>query len=342
MPDLTRRMTAAFLLLLLTTSGFADEAVLLKNGRVLLGTVVSLSDTQLVLDIQHGKKTQRTEVATTAVQPTSLYDLKLRRISATDGKAQLALARWCMTHEIFYFAIKQFERAATLDPALAASAKAGLKQARLSRGKAFYERAVAALKARKFNEAQRLFNILIKHYAVPFAGPARSALAHIEQARLTAQNLKLAGKRPAARGQRKAAKTPKTSKALTEIARQARLWSQAAYGAKTDSRARRSFVSASKWNDRGLKILDGMLQSKKLDRPAYEQLRRSFVRGAVDQAIQIAVIYLRQDNEYGANKWLARALALDPNNERAKELRLFVITEWRDNFPWSVLGRRQR
>ncbi len=339
MTNAKRSCCVTLLLFVSTLPVWAEEAVLLKSGGVLLGKVISMTDDTLAMKIRDGDKSIRKEVSASDVEPTSLYDLKLRRVDAKDAKARLALAEWCMTQGITYFAIQEYEKASSLDPSLSAKAQAGLKRARLARGKAFYEKAVAAMKANRFSEAERLFKILVKHHSTPFGGPAKSALKHIQQARLTATNLRLAGQ-PSAKEQ-----TPfprNTSKELNESSRQIHQWTQAGYQSRTDSRARRSLIRASEWTDRALKLIDRMLTDQKIDRASHERLRRKFVRAGADQAIQIAVIYLRQDNEYGANKWLARALTLDPDNERAKELRLFVITEWRDDYPWSVLGRRQR
>lgn len=117
---------------------------------------------------------------------------------------------------------------------------------------------------------------------------------------------------------------------LNALARQARDMTQAGYFAKTDSRARRAYTDASEVIDNALAILETEARRGRITRVAQARLREPFVRQGADLGINLAIIALRRDNEYAAQKWLARVLLLDPDNERAHELRTYVVTEFRD------------
>jgi len=318
----------------------ADEAVILKSGEVVAGTVVSVSDTAVEFDLAG---VGRRSIPIADIKAGSLYTLRSTRIADGDAQARLALGRWCLAQELGYFAQREFEQAARIDPTVAAEANDGLAKARLLRGREFYARAVEAMQAQRYDEARRLFDLVIAQYPDPFAGPARAALDFIDRQRGIAPPAPLPGGNggapPAAppAGAPPPGAPPPPAKVL-DAASQARLeaagqqvrhLTQAGYLAGTDSRAKRHWAEATEVVNQALATLDAWRQRGRIDEAAWAQLRAPFVEAGTDHALQIAVIELRQHDEYSAQKWLARALILDPDNERAQELRLFIVTEFR-------------
>lgn len=311
----------------------ADEAVILKSGEVVAGTVVSVSDTAVEFDLAG---TGRRSIPVGDIKAGSLYTLRSTRIADGDAQARLALGRWCLAQELGYFAQREFEQAARIDPTVAAEANDGLAKARLLRGREFYARAVEAMQAQRYDEARRLFDLVIAQYPDPFAGPARAALDFIDRQRGIAPpapppvGAPPAGAPPAGAPPPPAKLLDAASQARLEVAgQQVRHLTQAGYLAGTDSRAKRHWAEATEVVNQTLATLDAWRQRGRIDEAAWAKLRAPFVEAGTDHALQIAVIELRQHDEYSAQKWLARALILDPDNERAQELRLFIVTEFR-------------
>lgn len=319
------------------------EAVLLVNGDALAGKVISFDDAKLVIDVQRGGKTERVEVAIDQVQPGSVYALKAARVPDGDGNAHLALARWCMRENLPTFADAQFSKAASADPNLSDQAAEGRAQAKALRARMLYQRAVAAMAKGDDVEASRLFGVIVKRYPKPFGPAAQKALAFLlkRQQQGGAQQGGAGqgagadpgpgpgpGAKPAPPA--KPDLDPRSQARLSALARHLRALTEAGYYSRTDSKARRAFEDASSVADQGLAEVDRMRQRRLIDDERYAALRKPFIDAAVDLSLQLAVIYLRRDNEYGANRWLTRALTYDPDNKRARELRLFIVTDFRD------------
>lgn len=168
-------MRFALMFALLTAAGPqdrpADDVIQLKDGKLVVGKINSISDKAIEMTLRDG--TPRS-VDLKDVHPVSVYKVRAARIDAKDAAAHWALGDYCKTNGLFALAGEEYDKAAGLDASFKDRATRAREEMRGEEARSRFEQAKRLGAEKKYAEALDLLKSLIERFAdTPYAEEAR-------------------------------------------------------------------------------------------------------------------------------------------------------------------------
>ena len=157
-----------------------DDVLQKKDGGIVVGRILKL-EAETVEILVNGEKDAR-RISLRELNPYSVYKIRLDRIDKSNGEAHLSLAEFCMANGLYPPAVKEFDEAARLDPALAEKAKKRREEAHNEDGRARFEEAKRLAAERKYDDANRNCQLLVEKYSdTPYFEEAKKLVAKIAE-----------------------------------------------------------------------------------------------------------------------------------------------------------------
>jgi len=273
------------------------------------------------------------------LRPDSAYLLLRRRLADNDAPGWIGLGEFCSQNGLYREALQAYGRAAEIDPAQRAALEPKLEEVRAADAKAMFDRAAALAREEKHEEALRAYSLLLDKY--PASGPAAQAkdelkkLAEEIQKQNEDRQRRLAAVQQQAQDQRaktdEAAEAQRLAQALRTVDEGQKLLAEGLdqEGKGVTGRARKIWESAIvRLEEARAALLD--LQAKAKTPNVQESAKRELVNAtrilvvtydslgqmeAMDQAFRDAI------------RWFNKALALDPNDRVATDLKARIAAE---------------
>jgi hypothetical protein len=157
-----------------------DDVLQKKDGGIVVGRIQKI-DADFVEILVNGEKDAR-KIPLRDLNPYSVYKIRLDRIDKNSGEAHLALAEFCMANGLYPPATKEFDEAARLDKNLEEKAKKRREEAHNEDGRARFEEAKRLAAERKYDDANRICQLLVEKYAdTPYFEEAKRLVARIAE-----------------------------------------------------------------------------------------------------------------------------------------------------------------
>jgi len=184
---MTRFLAAALALACLSLPATAqdpakkqDDVLKKKDGGIVVGRIQKI-DADFVEILVNGEKDAR-KIPLRDLNPYSVYKIWLDRIDKNSGEAHLALAEFCMANGLYPTATKEFDEAARLDKNLEEKAKKRREEAHNEDGRARFEESKRLAAERKYDDANRICQLLVEKYAdTPYFEEAKRLVARIAE-----------------------------------------------------------------------------------------------------------------------------------------------------------------
>lgn len=300
--------------LLLGGAACAQDELLLQDGEVVSGRVVEVRELAVVIDIP-GEGVREVPLAT--LEPAHAYYLLEERVprdgSGDEAAARVSLGTWCLDEALHAFAERQFERAIDLDLDVEGEAREGLAAAREGLAREVYLEAQEAAGTGRATLLEELTNRFPTSEAASWA---REDLAEIRL--LETRRANREAEREKARQELAARRARLLEDYLARAFDEAVRRSNDAADQRNYARGRKLATEADK---KFLALVPYVRELDKYDSRAAADWRGRIERKLVDLYNMLAVIDIEQQNSRGAQYWISQALLLDPENERAKDLR---------------------
>ncbi|MBI4615253.1 MAG: hypothetical protein HY720_16680, partial [Planctomycetes bacterium] len=140
----TSLLVAVLLAPALPAAGQESIALVLVDGTMVKGRLEGLSATEVSI-LPQGEAAPLV-LPYDRIEPIHVYYLLRDRLAQATGtdpaRARLAIADYCLAHDLFYFGGVEYERAIELDPSLESEAREGLDTAEEGQADALYRRAI--------------------------------------------------------------------------------------------------------------------------------------------------------------------------------------------------------
>lgn len=157
-----------------------DDVLQRRDGGIVVGRVLKL-DADTVEILINGEKEPR-RLGLKDLQPYSVYRLKLDRADKANGAARLVLGEFCISNGLYFQAAKEFEEAARLDKSLEEKALKRREEAHTEDGRARFEEAKRLATDLKYEDANKICQVLIEKYAdTAYADEARKLVAKVAE-----------------------------------------------------------------------------------------------------------------------------------------------------------------
>lgn len=325
-----------FIWMLFSSPLSASEIIEFRSGSLFEGEVAELTADTLTLTLSDGATMT---VALKDLTPFSVYRIRSRRLAKEDGQGHWDLATYCLEQKMYAPARKELAAAVAADPKRQAEVDARLAQAAEDEAQMMFDQARALLDVGEYQNALKGFQLLLARYPKsPLAAAAQKAITDATTA-LKAENdkkaqaLELAGQKAAAaqQAQGEAGLKARFDTALKAIedGKTLNVEGLDAEGETKVSRADRAYQAAlAKFEEAG-ELLDAVLTATKdadLIAAAKDQ-RLGTDRWRVITCDNLANLWAVELNLREAMKWCNRALAIDPADHVATELKLEVTRQ---------------
>ena len=155
-----------------------DDVLQKKDGSILVGRILKLDAEQLEILLTDEKEPRKIDLK--ELNPYSVYRIRLDRIDKQNGQAHMDLAEHCMANGLYTTAVKEYDEAARLDKGLEEKAKMHRAEAHNEDGRAKFEESKKLAAERKYDEANKICQMLIEKYTdTPYFEEARKLVARI-------------------------------------------------------------------------------------------------------------------------------------------------------------------
>ncbi len=320
----------ALLALLAPGPSRAEEvSILLSDGDLVRGEILAVDDESIRL-IPTGA-TEAVSIPVDRIDPVHVYSLR-EPLVGDDVSARLRLADWCIAHDLPSLAAREYRRIAELDPSALGLVREGLAAADESAAEALYQEA-AELGSCGEREAERqaLERLLATHASSRTALLARAELALLDRAAdRRAERARRAEERRQAEIRRRAGLLDEYLG--REAARAAAIRDEAAASAKF-ARGHRLLLDSV---DAFETLIPYANELAKYDPARADGWRAKIRSDLVDVYNMLTVVELERQNSRQAQHWISQTLLLDPDNERAKELRDINVTYGIEEDPYRM------
>lgn len=322
------RLCALLVALLAACAPVFAESLELKTGTVLQGeiTEVTAAGVTLVLDGAQMK------IKMDDIAPYQAYRLRGRLLKETDGAGHFALAEWCKGNQLHPQAKAEYDKALAADPALEDKVKPALEALAVAESDAWLARGRQAIADGKLDDALRQFQLLLSRYPdLPQAKEAKAMMAETTAA-LKARNeekerqLRAIAEQKAGKGKDEEALAARFQDALKliEEGKKSNAEGLDCEGATKTSKAQRAYEKAVGQFREAREIVAEILRSSKdVDLlAAAKEKAPELDRWLVIGYDNLGHLWAIEFNFREALKWLNKALAIDPNDKFALELKL--------------------
>jgi tetratricopeptide (TPR) repeat protein len=321
-------------LLLSAPSVFAERLELAGGGSI-EGEVITIGDQHIEIELASGG---RTKIAFSRLVPNDAYRLRLRQTPPTSGADHRELAGWCRRTGLGERAEQHLRQALALDPTAAIARELEELQEQLA-GET-YRRAVLLVGERKLSAAQELARLVLDRWpntiAAGWSGELvdaiDTAIAAEQQARLQTATATATQERLAVELKREKLRQQLRKQIDERLQAAQALYAEALLAEGNDrtspamdafDRCHTTFESAFTASQQLRPMLGGNKQLVVELRTLQQQLVSRWI------AALLAAVHLRlrQGNWRDAERWIDRALLLEPLNGDALKLRELVGTQ---------------
>lgn len=320
----------------LAPAASATEIVEFRSGSVFEGEVTDLTAESLTLTLSDGATMT---FALKDLTPFSVYRIRSHRLAKGDAQGHWDLAMYCLEQKIYGPARNELLAAAAADPKRQADVDAKLAEGAAAEAQMMFDGAKALLDAGEYGNALKAFQMLLAKYPKsPLVAAAQKAIADATAA-LKAENdkkaqaLDLAGQKAAAaqQAQGEAGLKARFDAALKDIedGKTLNVEGLDAEGETKVSRADRAYQAAlAKFEEAGGLVDEVLAATKDADLIASAKDQRAAVdRWRVICCDNLANLWAVELNLREAMKWCNKALAIDPADHVATELKLEVARQ---------------
>jgi tetratricopeptide (TPR) repeat protein len=326
----------ALIVALLCGCGWAqdEEVVQLKSGELVKGKVLKMDDKGIHLELGTGKEMF---YGYEMVNPYSAYDLRRKRLNKQSVEDHLAMADFCKRNGLLPYAVSHLKEALSRAPERKEEIQAIQKEIEAEDAKQKLKKAreIIEQKAEKRYEeaAGALHEIIEKYFESPYAEEARKL-----EERLTEEVKRLRKEREAAveaaKRDQEAARKDKENKEAIEKSGAAILDAEKMWLEGLDLEAQNSSPRAvAIWTAAEAKLL---FAKANIEASLKKVKDPDTIRRLSDQSKEadrwLVRIYLALGRNVAAEnldfiqsiRWINRALKIDPDNEKAYDLKLLV------------------
>jgi tetratricopeptide (TPR) repeat protein len=332
-------ISAALLILLATAlpAAAADrpELLWLRDNTSREGVVLRVTEQDVTLTMQGSEVT----LPLKDLRPDSAYLLLRRRIAPADAHGWVRLGDFCSQNGLPREAIQSYQKAAEQDPALAGTLEAKLADARAADAKVLLDRAAALAKEEKLEDALRAYGLLLDKYpAGEHAAQAKTelkALAETIQRQNDERQKRLAVVQQQAGEQRakdgEAAEARRLTGTLRTLDEGQKLFVEGLdqEGKGATGRAEKAWeAAAAKLEEARASLLDQQARAKT---PAVQESAKRELTTATRLLIAVydslGQMAAMNQSFRDAIRWFNKALALDPTDRVATELKARLAAE---------------
>jgi hypothetical protein len=328
-------LAAAMLAWSAAASAQTADVILLRDNTSREGVVLKVTSDSVTLRLQGSEVT----LPLKDLRPDSAYLLLRRRLADNDVRGWYDLGEFCQANGLLREALQVFQRVIDLDPSLRPALEPKMEEVRAGDAKAMFDRASALAREEKHEEALRAFSLLLDKY--PASGPAAQAkeelrkLADVIQKENDDRQKRLAAAQQQVHDQRaktdEAAETQRLAQALRVLDDGQKLFNEGLdqEGKGVTGRARKSWEAAvAKIEESRATLLD--LTTKARTAPVQESAKRELAnatRLAIAVYDNLGQMEAVDQNFRDAVRWFNKAIALDPTDRVATELKARIAAE---------------
>jgi hypothetical protein len=157
-----------------------DDVLQRRDGGILVGRVIKLDAEHVEFHVSGDKESRR--ISLKDLNPYSVYRLRLERVDRAKASDRLSLGEFCLANALYSQAVREFEEAMRLDPALAGSAKKRRDEAHHEDARSRFEEAKRLATESRHEDANRICQTLIEKYEdTPYADEGRKLVARIAE-----------------------------------------------------------------------------------------------------------------------------------------------------------------
>jgi tetratricopeptide (TPR) repeat protein len=337
-----RRAPAAAALLLAAAGAIpsaaqapAPELLWLRDNTSREGTVLQVTADSVTIRSQGSEIT----LPLKDLRPDSAYLLQRRRLADTDAKGWADLGEFCLRNGLHREALGAFGRAADIDPAQRAALEPRMEEVRAADAKAMFDRAAALAREEKIEEALRAYGLLLDKY--PTSGPAAQAkeelkkLADLVQRQNEDRQKRLAAAQQQAQDQRakadESAEAQRLAQTLRGVEEGQKLLAEGLdqEGKGVTGRARKAWeAAAARLEESRVALLDLHAKAKT---PGVQDAAKREVANATRLLIvtydSLGQMEAVDQSFRDAVRWFNKALALDPTDRVATDLKARIAAE---------------
>lgn len=331
-----RALALLALELLGTTPGQAD-VLQTRDGEILTGRIVAATEAGVTIEVEGATAF----LPASRIEPLSFYEARRRFLAPADAPARYDLARFCQSEGLWDPARREYRESSRLDPSLALAVELRLAEIAFAHGQSLFEQGIAGHARGDHESAARALARLVETYPDhPLAAPAQGALARSRRTLAEAVAPRTAPGAGADRGASVARETERESRierllALAEErgaeGRSARTQGETAASNRQVTLADRAFERADGAFRQAVAALEEALGvSRDLAQRGEIENRVSAAREDLARvALARARLAAANGNWKSAYGWVRSALALDPGNPEAEDLRKEIDEHYR-------------
>ncbi len=311
-----------------------DDVVQHKDGQLFVGKITSITDSGIEMTLKTGGKVT---LEFKNLIPYSVYRIKADRVEANSGQARYDLGEWCLANGLYGYAAVEFDKAASLDKALADKAKKKREEAFNEDARTKFEEAKRLIASKDYDGAEKLLSTLLTTYKdTPWAKEAQNEMAKVteEIKKENEAKKKLLDDKAKAKADVGAKKVEDAEKSLVTQTTEAIEDARKSWGEGLDWEGKANLTKA----DRSFKSAEGRLAAGKR---STEQLSKSNDVNVIKQAkdldkeldVWLVKTYYRLGRMWAvelnypeATMWLNRGLKIAPDDHLLNEI-LLTLTQ---------------
>jgi tetratricopeptide (TPR) repeat protein len=312
-----------------------DEVVELRSGSRMDGEVVEVTADTVTIKVDNATM----KIPMTSIDPYCAYNLRLSRIDPKDAQAHMALGDFCLANGLYSEARHEYRRAVEQDLAQTDAANAKLAELGEKESAWMFEQAGKLTKETKFSDAAKRLEMLLSRYPeCKQADDAKKALAALtetirkqneERERLLKMLDKKAADDKAAKGEGLLKSKFDEGSAALDAAKTANADGLDNEGATKVSRADKAWKESVDRLVEARDIIAAVLkETKDVDLMTAGKAKLVEIdRWLVIVYCNLGHLWAVEGNFKDAVKWLNKALAIDPTDKVATELKLRVAEQ---------------
>lgn len=338
-PPVRRPLAAALLLCASLCASFgglaSGEIVALKDGRILEGDILEVTEEKVSLRIQGADMA----IPLSSVSPEHVYRLRSKRLDPKDARGHFALGEFCLANSLVTQGIRLLEKAVELEPARKEAADRAIAAAVAKDATELLEAGRALLQDSKYDEALRRLQVLLEKYPQSAqAGEAKKVMTDATEGikKRNEEREKQLAALEKKKADDKAAKGEDAIKARFDLAGRLVEEAKKLHVEGLDHEGNTRVTRAHQTWERGVArllearaaLVDVQAQTKVDELKSAGKDKVSEVdRWLVIIYSSLGHLWAMELNFRDSIKWLNKALAIDPQDKIASELKLKVAEQ---------------
>lgn len=156
-----------------------DDVIQLKDGSLLVGKIVRVTDVGVEMALKNGGRVSPTFKE---LVPYSAYRVKADRIDPSSAAQHFELGEFCLANGWWMYAVIEFDKAAALDRSFAERARVNREKAFNEDARTRFEEARRLIAERKYDDAEKILTLLVTSFKdTPWAKEAQSEMAKVNE-----------------------------------------------------------------------------------------------------------------------------------------------------------------